>query len=359
MEISKRNPYWDNFKGVLIILVVFAHFLWAYRDIEFVNNIVKGIYIFHMPAFVFVSGYLSKVSEHFPVKSILQLFISYVLINSLMMAYNYFILGKSLMILKPYYSCWYIIALIWWRIVLPFLKNYKYTIVFAVLLALTIGFSSDINNNFALSRTIAFFPFFLGGYLLKRNHPLRNTRKGLHYVSGFALVIIALLISYLCIEKLHITTNDEMMVAYGNDLFLDSIRRVVIWILAAFMITGLILIIPTKEIALVTKWGKNSLTIYLFHRIFPLLLLDFLPAKEYQSNYLIILSVSTLIILWLFGSNFIAKKYQNLITSISDIIMTDDSHKEAVKKHILLTLFMAFIILVFFEQKTEFFRSLM
>ena len=63
---NKRSAYWDNIKGFLILLVVFAHILFQLQDISFtINGIVDYIYMFHMPVFVFVSGFFGK-SEHFP-----------------------------------------------------------------------------------------------------------------------------------------------------------------------------------------------------------------------------------------------------------------------------------------------------
>ena len=47
----------DNIKGILIILVVFAHIL---KNKAEADPIVIGIYFFHMPAFIFLSGYFSK-----------------------------------------------------------------------------------------------------------------------------------------------------------------------------------------------------------------------------------------------------------------------------------------------------------
>ena len=51
-----RSFYWDNCKGFLIILVVFAHFLIGLQgQYDMTTVIVNTIYMFHMPAFVFVS----------------------------------------------------------------------------------------------------------------------------------------------------------------------------------------------------------------------------------------------------------------------------------------------------------------
>ena len=52
----------DNIKILLIFLVVFNHIIafQLVKEDEVVRFIWYGITIFHMPAFIFVSGYLSK-----------------------------------------------------------------------------------------------------------------------------------------------------------------------------------------------------------------------------------------------------------------------------------------------------------
>ena len=57
---AERSPYWDNIKGFLIALVVFAHCLYAFQSFRLNDVLVDAIYFFHMPAFVFTSGYFSK-----------------------------------------------------------------------------------------------------------------------------------------------------------------------------------------------------------------------------------------------------------------------------------------------------------
>ena len=82
---SERLKSWDNIKGILIILVVFAQFLYDLQDKVITNFIVDMIYMSHMPAFVFTSGYFSKKESSRNKKSILKLFIAYIILNSVMM----------------------------------------------------------------------------------------------------------------------------------------------------------------------------------------------------------------------------------------------------------------------------------
>lgn len=60
-----RSSYIDNIKGILMLTVVFTHILLTYRVIPFWGGVINVVYSFHMPAFILISGYLSKrVDSH-------------------------------------------------------------------------------------------------------------------------------------------------------------------------------------------------------------------------------------------------------------------------------------------------------
>jgi fucose 4-O-acetylase-like acetyltransferase len=110
-DTAGRLFIWDNAKGVLIFLVVFGHFLLPYRSVSLVGKVFNLIYLFHMPAFVFVSGYLSRIVSDNR-KSVIKLCFAYLIFNSLMMVYSAIYEGITPSLLKPYYSYWYLLALI-------------------------------------------------------------------------------------------------------------------------------------------------------------------------------------------------------------------------------------------------------
>ena len=59
VKVKERSPLFDNMKMVLIILVVFGHAL-EEISLEHEYGIIRAcIYSFHMPAFIFISGYFS------------------------------------------------------------------------------------------------------------------------------------------------------------------------------------------------------------------------------------------------------------------------------------------------------------
>ena len=83
---KKRSAYWDNIKGLLMLLTVFAHILFQLQEKKSgtINTTVDLIYMFHMPAFVFVSGFWGKSERTHSFESSLKLILLYFVFNSIM-----------------------------------------------------------------------------------------------------------------------------------------------------------------------------------------------------------------------------------------------------------------------------------
>lgn len=97
MKNKKRIYLMDNYKGLLIFLVVFAHFTWeCYSSSDIFSNISTTIYLFHMPMFIFISGYFSKSENSRSFKSINKLLLYYVIFNTIMMIFSFFFRGGNI-----------------------------------------------------------------------------------------------------------------------------------------------------------------------------------------------------------------------------------------------------------------------
>lgn len=60
MFIVNRDGKLDSLKFLLVCLVIIGHVVGPYKD-QSANMVVKNfIYLFHIPLFVYISGYLSK-----------------------------------------------------------------------------------------------------------------------------------------------------------------------------------------------------------------------------------------------------------------------------------------------------------
>ena len=95
-EKAFRSAYWDNIKGFLIILVVFAHCLFALQDSPLNNALVDAIYMFHMPAFVFISGYFSKSEHSRSIFPIMNLLVAFILLNGFFLIREIFVPGGDI-----------------------------------------------------------------------------------------------------------------------------------------------------------------------------------------------------------------------------------------------------------------------
>ena len=163
----------DNIKVLLIFLVVFNHII-AFNLVK-VDTVVRYVWyaitIFHMPAFVFISGYLSKKPQNV-LKNFKNLLIPYVLGYTLTW-YSQIWLGRSVdyEILRPTGSVmWYILALFIYRLTIEALGKIRFIVPLSILFALWAGTRPEFTTFLSSSRIVVFFPFFVAGYLWKSEY---------------------------------------------------------------------------------------------------------------------------------------------------------------------------------------------
>ena len=236
-----RSVYWDNIKGLLIFLVVFGHLLFdLQKSAPCLNTLVDSIYLFHMPAFVFISGYFGKSQHACSPQAIIKLLFLYVIFNSAM-GFNY---GFN-SLLVPLYSCWYLLALIVWRIVTPYVAPFKHMVWLAFFMALFAGFYPSIDNTLSAARIIGFFPYYLCGYLLNtsRSDALCNRAYLPRLLKGLILWVIGLGIGWMALKYFHYTDEALQMGAYV-DWGIDTFARLVLYALAFTIIYALRCVSP-------------------------------------------------------------------------------------------------------------------
>ena len=312
-----RSAYWDNIKGFLIILVVFAHCLFALQNVPLNNLIVDAIYMFHMPAFVFVSGYFSK-SEHsrsfFPMMNLL---VAFVLLNGFFLLRGIFSAEGTPSLVNPYFSAWYLLALLVWRISVPLLERVRNILPLLILFSLAAGFWAEINMQFAAVKIVVFFPYFMAGYFFSKESAEKIRRKKF-FPLGMILLVEAIAVGYFSYGAFNLTDRDLLPNTYAN--LNGFFGRISLMIIAALSILTLLLASAEKNIPLLTKAGKNSLAIYLLHRPFTLLFSEKFSASEFQ---IFAALVATFLMTLIFGSDRFSgglKKFLNsLVESLTSV----------------------------------------
>jgi fucose 4-O-acetylase-like acetyltransferase len=165
-----RDPWKDNARLALITLVVFGHCLEPLRASAPIDTLYRFLYLFHMPAFAFLSGSVAHTEVDLKLlkRIAFQLLLPYLLFQAL------YTLAAGLPgwpdagptgITTPYWLLWYLPSLAAWRLLLPVFTRLRHPLALACLLALAAGWADDVGYGMSLSRTAAFFPFFVIGHL--------------------------------------------------------------------------------------------------------------------------------------------------------------------------------------------------
>jgi fucose 4-O-acetylase-like acetyltransferase len=324
MVMKQRDSYFDNAKFILIFLVVFGHLIRSYIESDpFILSLYKTIYTFHMPAFILVAGLFAKgfYKEGYIGKLAKKLILPYIVFQLIYTIYYHFLYDKTtfeLHPLDPHWSLWFLISLFCWNALLyVFIKWFKFkpamglTVAFAI--GLLIGFVEEISTYLSLSRTFVFFPFFLLGYYMKKEHfDYFKTSKA--RISAGILFVMVFLGMYFVPEF-----SDKWLLGskpYGDFEWNDVISlgvRAIVYFLNILMIFSFYTFVPTKE-QFFTNWGRNTLYVYLLHGFIIRLFREseLKDAIEPTSSLLLLLAVS-LILTIIFSTKFFTSITQPII----------------------------------------------
>ena len=269
--MSNRIALWDNLKFILITLVVAGHFADQLTDYSSIySSIYLFIYAFHMPLFIFISGYFH--SDRNTTKKVLfytSLGFLYKIVSFLIDRLN----GDSQYIfnlLADSGLAWFMFVLAIYTFVLFLLKdqNKKFILIGSIILACFAGYDKSIGDFLYLSRAIIFFPFYILGTMIKSFDKLEFKRT-YPLLKVFALLIFVTWV-ILCITKVDTLYGLRYMFS-GRQPFPDGIIsfgpivRLACYIISAVLGISLILLTTSKKIKWISDFGKNTINVYFWH----------------------------------------------------------------------------------------------
>lgn len=264
-----REYLFDNCKALLILLVVVGHFVEPSSSCEenlFLYDLKWGIYSFHMPAFVFISGYFSKKKASLR-KLISSIVIPY-FVYELLYYFLYLLLDKEtgLYFARPKFSLWYLMALFFWRLLSPVLLKIPGHMILMTAAGLLIG-CTRLDNFLSIPRVLYFFPFFLAGLHFDSSLLYRiRTRKSF-------LLSIGLLGGYLVFlftDNFHrvltpwIFYGRYSYYAMGFSVMWGAALRLACYGFSFLLLFLLLLVIPDRRTRF-SVLGERTLSIYICH----------------------------------------------------------------------------------------------
>ncbi|WP_053218030.1 acyltransferase family protein [Virgibacillus senegalensis] len=269
----KREAFFDNAKFLLIFLVVFGHLIQPLKtDSAAINILYHWIYLFHMPAFILLSGFFAKGSgsKGYIAKLSKKLLLPYMIFQVFYTIY-YFFIGKGDWMTAPFYphwSLWFLFSLFCWHlmlIVFSKLSMFK-GLTAAVMLGLLVGYFDNIGHSFSLSRTFVFFPFFLLGYWLTKEQVMLVKTKLVKSVSLVIMTAAVLVISIFPDFSTDWLLGSKSYAAMDAST-LGGFSRLAVYASALIMTFSVLAWVP-RAAGIWTEFGKRTLYVYLLHGFF-------------------------------------------------------------------------------------------
>ncbi|HBZ6546245.1 TPA: acyltransferase family protein [Clostridium perfringens] len=340
MKTQNRNYLIDNSKGLLIFLVVLGHSLeFIRKDYEVARLLYVFIYEFHMPVFVFISGYLSKNVEkgrRNAVRNFLTPFLLFNIIwNLITLVGPLFLRGEftelpseqAFSFFTPGWALWYIFAMFLWKILLPDLLKFKNIFILSIIAGIFVKLSGEFGSYMALSRTITFAPFFLAGYY-SSEEKLKRFRKFtrfniLNKVPSILILIIGVLIALIFVNYSNIADEffwaDRSYSNFNIEIFTGILLYIAVYIIGfAFVYVFINLMLENQTF--LSKIGKNTLSVYFLHTYFIGSILGLTSLMSSNLGKLLALIVGSLIVTFILSRDGVSRFFNKFLDKFNRLL---------------------------------------
>lgn len=291
---ANRDLYFDSIKFALIVLVIIGHTLEEFSNIEtnrWSLTTYFSIYTFHMPLFVFISGYFTSSNKAKITNSILRIAETYFVFQCIRLCISDNWSFSN--IITPQWTLWYLLSLCFWRmlvLILPFelsTRSKIYVVLLSVLLSIGMGFI-PLETELSFQRTFNFFPFFLAGHLAKNTEMISYIRNQAHSIC--IIIVVAIILAICLFDK------PLYSLLMFQSISINGIVGQIAWKtlslgICIIMSVSIINLMPTFNNK-IAKYGQYTLVFYLLHTF----MIEFLKFLQLPCGYLPSLFYSLLII---------------------------------------------------------------
>ncbi|TDD90216.1 acyltransferase family protein [Actinomadura rubrisoli] len=271
----QRDAYFDNAKFFTALLVVVGH-VWAeFNDSNAVHAAYMVLYGFHMPVFVFISGYFSrgflrstdKFRSIFP--TLIVPYVIFIVLYRLQLVFVNDVDFRLNELFRPHFLMWFLVAMVFWRLSAPLWGHLRHPFAVSMALAL-VGGSWAFTADTTLSRTAGLLPFFVLGLTIEPRH-VQILRRSWARWAGLAVLAAALPIAYVwergtVLPKVHKgfvwwTMGYEEM-GYGA---LEGMAGRLLAVAFALVLGAAFLAAIPRGQSWYTRMGTRTMYVYLLH----------------------------------------------------------------------------------------------
>lgn len=274
-----REYFFDNAKFILILFVVLAH---AVSPLQYtmpkVLTLWKVINTMHMPCMIFITGYFAKSyikNDTVKTQRLVTYVMYYLAAQVAVTMFEYFVLGDKKIgrsVFYPRSSLWYLMCMIGWFMILPYIYKIKPKIIipFSFIFAILAGYDNKAGDFLSILRMVNHFPFFITGYYFKKEWLFKFRNK--------ATQICALLvgggITVWTFFHLDVIPNKIITCNFSyynanlktmTDFPVMFVHRICFYAAAFTLGICFFLLVPRGK-AFFTRFGSRTLQVYILHR---------------------------------------------------------------------------------------------
>ena len=273
---KKRIAFYDNCKFMLIVLVVVGHFIEQNTsEAPIYKGLFLFIYMFHMPAFFFLSGLFDNKTTPTSkrLNKAIYYFSLYFVLKAVITLVQWIFTGNvKFNLLTEDGLPWFCLVLGVYTLLTGLFEkagvNLKVMLALGVLLACFTGFDKNIGDYLCLSRAIVFYPFYLLGMITNKEKLESVLSKKALRICGFVVVAACLAACLMYTDKLYILRH----LFTGRNPYKDSIRdfgpllRLLCYSVTTAVGFSFMLIVPRRSLGFITDFGQRTMQIYFWHR---------------------------------------------------------------------------------------------
>ncbi|MCR6031442.1 acyltransferase family protein [Nocardioides sp. zg-579] len=269
----RRDPWFDNAKMGLVTLVVLGHAWVLLPSTTFVGHGYDFLYAWHVPAFVFVTGYLSR-SFTYERRRMWQLVrtvaVPYVVFEAAIAAFRILVGNEQLEDLwrDPHWPMWYLAALFFWRLLTPVFTPLWGGVAIAVAVATSLVAGLYAGDTLDVARVLGLLPFFVMGLKATPENLERLRARWVQVCAVGVFVAIWLVTARLddwaATEWLYYRARYDELDVSDTQAFLTRAGLLVIGTLGAWAFLALV----PRVGGWFTRMGAATLVVYLFHGFF-------------------------------------------------------------------------------------------
>ena len=319
--MRQRDYKMDNIRFLLIFCVLLGHFIELFQG-DFASALYKIIYSFHMPAFLFLTGFFARFDRR---KIVLNLIYPYILFQILYQFFDTIVIkgeeGISIKFGTPYWLLWYLLVTIFCYLLLPLFDGIQPTsgIVMALIslaLAILAGLDTSLGYYASLARFFSFLPFFIIGHYTAHLWKKQGHQKKPQH-SVWLIAVLGLFLIFACV---YIIKNPEITrkVLYASYSYekadYEPVVKLFLIVVSFAWIAFLLAVMPSKKIPYISVLGQHTLSVFLLHGFFVKLAKKNEIFCYSEAQNLLLAFALSIVLLCLLGNPWTAKWFGRLFT---------------------------------------------